>query len=233
MKREELEAKGSKKDLAEDAVYTSYTQNIYKPLEERIFFKPLSQKIAKALQNTIVSPTLFNFLGFFAVLAGGSILFASPAYKNILAAAVIYLAFLFDKIDGDLARAKGIASGRGQYIDGILDVFAEALLTLLVATAIGFDNIPLIGLSIAGPMFFYYHGIAKPFYLKTIAPTYRGQKSGWRFYLQDAISYNRCKHFLLLIVLLLIDAPSALFYLLPLLLPYTVILFLKNLVCPK
>ncbi|EKD94215.1 MAG: CDP-alcohol phosphatidyltransferase superfamily [uncultured bacterium] len=212
-------------------VYKSYTQNQYKPIEEKILLKPISLKIAKLLSKTKIHPDHFSFMSMILVIFAGLILIYhhSAIYSSIL----LYIALLFDKIDGDLARAKGIASGKGQYLDGFLDQLAEIFLTISIAISINFTNTILLSLSVVGPILFAYHGIAVPFYLNQIASTYIPDKTKKMNYLISLFAYNRARHILLVIILLLINRSEYIFYIFPFVLVYTLLLFIKNVFIKK
>lgn len=209
-----------------DPVLHSYAHNVYEPVEERVLFRPLSRRIAARLAPSGISPTWFNVLGLLTTLFAGVLLFFPLPYGWLVVPILLYIAFLFDKVDGDLARAQGKAGGWGQYVDGFLDLVGEVFLTICAAIATSVRNPLLLGLSVAAPLLFYYHGIAVPFYLRKIATVHTdaARRSGWHtlFY------YGRAKHFLLFIVLILIGKLFAVFYILPLLALYTFVLFLKN-----
>jgi len=209
-----------------ERVLHSYTHNVYEPLEERWLFRPVSRRIAAWLAPTGVPPTWFNILGLLATLFVGVLFFIPIPYGWIVIPVALYIAYLIDKIDGDLARAQGKAGGWGQYVDGFLDLVGEVFLTICAAIATNVRNPLLLGLAVAAPLLFYYHGIAAPFYLQKVASvhTNEARRKGWRtlFY------YGRAKHFLLFAVLVLIGQLHLVFYILPLVALYTFILFLKN-----
>lgn len=213
-----------------DQVYKSYTKNQYKPIEEKILLKPVSLKIAQILKKTNIHPDHFSLLSLVLVILAGLILIINQ--NNIIASILLYLALLSDKIDGDLARAKGIAGGKGQYLDGFLDQLAEIFLTISIAVSINYNNIVLLGLSIAGPILFAYHGIAVPFYLNQIASTYRTDQNKKNL-LISIFAYNRARHILLIIFLLLLHLQKLVFYIFPLIFIYTILIFLKNIYIKK
>ena len=79
--------------------------------------------LERALVRSGVSPDVFNYLG----AAMG--LLAGLAYARGAAAAAgwcVLLGGLADILDGRIARARGMASARGEFLDSMLDRFAEA-----------------------------------------------------------------------------------------------------------
>jgi phosphatidylglycerophosphate synthase len=208
----------------ESEVRASYADNRYRPVEEELLFRPLSRPIARLLAGYGVSPTAVNFIG--CAATGAAALIIGSGVTGLWGALAIYLAFLIDKVDGDLARARNVASPRGQYTDGFLDLIGEVSLTIGALYAVGYVHPVLVALSIAGPLLFYYHGVSVPFYLNKLAPDHRAphRASGWR----TLFGYGRAKHFLFMALLALIGRLDLAFYVLPLLVPYTAILFMRN-----
>lgn len=200
-------------------------RNPYRPIEERLLFRPISERIAERLKNSTLGPLHFNLLGFFITLAAslGIVIFDGSAISGRLSIVLLlYFAFLADKIDGDLARIKGVASGKGIFLDSFLDRLGElALFTgALLAADISFGV--LVGLTFASPLLFYYHQVAANAYLGERTLLSRGEEQPGFF------SYNRAKHFLIFMILVAIDQLPFVFLIFPLLLFYTLILFLKR-----
>jgi CDP-diacylglycerol--glycerol-3-phosphate 3-phosphatidyltransferase len=76
----------------------------------------------RALVASRVSPDLFNYLGAaLGFLAGVAYVQQAPA----VAGWCILLGGLADIFDGRIARAQGIASAYGEFLDSVLDRFAE------------------------------------------------------------------------------------------------------------
>jgi CDP-diacylglycerol--glycerol-3-phosphate 3-phosphatidyltransferase len=78
--------------------------------------------LERALVRSGVSPDVFNYLG------AGMGLLAGAAYARGAAAAAgwcVLLGGLADILDGRIARARGLASARGEFLDSMLDRFAE------------------------------------------------------------------------------------------------------------
>ena len=76
----------------------------------------------RALVRGRVSPLLFNLAGVACGLAAG-IAYASGALSA--AGWLVLLGGLCDVLDGRIARARGVASRRGAFLDSTLDRFAE------------------------------------------------------------------------------------------------------------
>jgi CDP-diacylglycerol--glycerol-3-phosphate 3-phosphatidyltransferase len=78
--------------------------------------------IERALVASRVSPDVFNVLGALMGLAAG-IAFARRALP--LGGWLLLLSGLCDILDGRIARARGLASRFGEFLDSMLDRFAE------------------------------------------------------------------------------------------------------------
>lgn len=201
----------------------AYGDNRFYPLEEELLFRPLSRPLAKVLARTPLSPTHLNVIGCLAAV-GMAAAVASGA-TGFLPALGIYVAFLIDKLDGDLARAKGIASARGQYTDGFLDLIGDTALTAAAVFAIPGVPLWVAVMAVTGHLAFAYHGVSRPFYIGS-APSAHvrpGSSRGWR----TLYRYGRAKHMLAIAVFVLVGAPALVAYPLALLWPYTVAIFLK------
>lgn len=73
-------------------------------------------------------------LGMMAVgVAGAGLLVPRAPALNLLGFAVLYLAFLLDKVDGELARVRGTESARGIFLDRMHHRLIEPLLFMGVA----------------------------------------------------------------------------------------------------
>src|SRR5262245_62312983 len=79
--------------------------------------------LERSLVAARVSPDLFNYLGVgFGLLAG-----VVYAHGSLAAAGwLVLLGGLMDIMDGRIARAQGVASNYGEFLDSMLDRFAEA-----------------------------------------------------------------------------------------------------------
>jgi phosphatidylglycerophosphate synthase len=78
--------------------------------------------LERAMVAMKVSPDVFNFAGmFFGILAGVAFVRASLA----VAGWMIILGGLCDIFDGRIARARGVTSRYGEFLDSMLDRFAE------------------------------------------------------------------------------------------------------------
>ncbi len=89
--------------------------------------------VVRALVGARVSPTVLNVAGALLGLAAG-IAYARGAYAT--AGWLVLLGGAADILDGRVARALGVASEYGEFIDSTLDRFAEAFVFIGLAVAL-------------------------------------------------------------------------------------------------
>ena len=83
----------------------------------------LSVPIAAALARTPATPNFVSVVAFAIALGSLGLLAAG---RNIEGAVLIQVSSIVDGVDGDLARAKGMASRFGGLFDSVLDRYADA-----------------------------------------------------------------------------------------------------------
>jgi CDP-diacylglycerol--glycerol-3-phosphate 3-phosphatidyltransferase/archaetidylinositol phosphate synthase len=138
----------------------------------------LSVPVAVRLSRyRVVTADRISFLGFAVggVAAAGLVL----ADRWILAAVAFVLADFADYIDGDVARAQGTASDRGDILDGVLDRYVDFLillaLTLRATDVVGDPSISMAGfghpptwtMAVAGALAIF--GAIMPSYVRAVA----------------------------------------------------------------
>ncbi len=102
---------------------------------DRIFYRPLGYKIAKALQNTGVTPNVITIISIFVGVAAGVFwFFPYNITFAILGILALISANILDCVDGQLARLTGIKSEVGRILDG----FAGDLWFLSIYIALGY-----------------------------------------------------------------------------------------------
>ncbi|MBI5289150.1 MAG: CDP-alcohol phosphatidyltransferase family protein [Chloroflexi bacterium] len=89
----------------------------------RYLNRRFSVPIARALANTPLTPNQVSVIAL--ALASGA-LWLLAVGRNIEAGVMIQASSVVDGVDGDLARAKGMASKFGGLFDAVLDRFADA-----------------------------------------------------------------------------------------------------------
>ncbi len=113
------------------------------------------EPIGKALASVGVTPTVITFLGLGVVVAG-SVMIATGLPRS--GAAVVLGGALLDGLDGSVARASGLVSPRGAFLDSAFDRMGEiAAFAGLGFYRAGFPReLLLIVLAIGGAMLVPY-----------------------------------------------------------------------------
>jgi len=89
----------------------------------RYLNRPLSRPIARALAPTPLTPNAVS--GIACAMAFGALALLA-AGRNIEGGVLVQASSVVDGVDGDLARAKGMATRFGGVFDAVLDRFADA-----------------------------------------------------------------------------------------------------------
>ena len=109
---------------------------------------PIAKQIVDFLKNTLVTP---NHVTYFSVLvgfaSGYAFSFSTPIFL-ILGGFLLEITLVLDCVDGQLARAKGMASDWGRLIDGIAGYFAY--LAVVIGLIKGFPEYTQVLQVIAG-----------------------------------------------------------------------------------
>ncbi|HEU4577746.1 MAG TPA: CDP-alcohol phosphatidyltransferase family protein [Polyangiaceae bacterium] len=98
--------------------------------------RPLAALFVYALKDTRVAPNQVTFGSLFiAGVAAACLIFASWPLGLWIGVAVYELSYVFDKVDGMLARARGVQSPTGHLLDFLMDEIKAFL--ILAAVAVG------------------------------------------------------------------------------------------------
>jgi len=109
---------------------------------------PIAKKIVGFLKNTPVTPNQVTYLSVLMGFASGyAFSFSTPIFL-ILGGLLLEITLVLDCVDGQLARAKGMASDWGRLIDGIAGYFAY--LAVVVGLIKGFPEYTQVLQIIAG-----------------------------------------------------------------------------------
>lgn len=132
------------------------------------FMRPIAAAVVGVVAKTPVSPNQITLLNLFLFVVAASLFVALPDYRGgLVAVAVLELSYLFDKVDGMLARHKKIASREGH----LFDFFTDEIKAVLLAAAIPIRLWRTGGLGIDGASWapgapgFLFAGIAGAFVL--------------------------------------------------------------------
>ena len=91
----------------------------------RYLNRRLSRPIARALTITPVTPNQVSLLAFLMSIGAAGLFYAD---LNIWAGVMVQASSIVDGVDGDLARAKNMASRFGGFFDAVLDRYADAII---------------------------------------------------------------------------------------------------------
>ncbi len=89
----------------------------------RYLNRRLSRPLARALARTPATPNQVSLAAF--LLAAGALALCGVG-RNVEAGVLVQASSVVDGADGDLARAKGLASRFGGLLDAVLDRYADA-----------------------------------------------------------------------------------------------------------
>jgi phosphatidylglycerophosphate synthase len=97
--------------------------------------RPLAALFVYVLKDTRVAPNQVTFFSLFiAAVAAACLIFASWPLGLWIGVAVYELSYVFDKVDGMLARARGVQSPTGHLLDFLMDEIKAFLILAAVAT---------------------------------------------------------------------------------------------------
>ena len=100
----------------------------------------LSIYVTWVLLHTPVTPNQVTGLMMLSGVAGAALLVPHSGAANIAAFAVLYLAFLLDKVDGEIARYRHVSSVRGLLLDRLHHLVVEPLIFLAAAWHVWSDS---------------------------------------------------------------------------------------------
>lgn len=105
-------------------------EGVYDGFISRQLNRRLSRPVARALKHTPVTPNQVSVVS----LGVAALAFVAFAYGyNIVGGVLTQVSSIVDGVDGDLARAKGMTSQFGGFLDAVLDRYADALIVMGLA----------------------------------------------------------------------------------------------------
>ncbi len=98
------------------------------------FMRPIAAAVVAVVAKTPLTPNQITILSLLLCIAAGATLVALPTYLGgVLGIFVLQVSYLFDCVDGMLARHKKIASKEGHLFDFFTDELKASLLTAALA----------------------------------------------------------------------------------------------------
>ncbi len=119
--------KKSLKAAAKPACFGNWADNYGYPLTSLIL--PYAVKIGW------LTPNLITILSFIIYSLGSLALFIHFDYHLYLASLFLLIGYIGDQLDGQAARARGLSSRLGNYLDKVLDVVKIYVITISLGTA--------------------------------------------------------------------------------------------------
>jgi phosphatidylglycerophosphate synthase len=102
--------------------------------------RPVAALVVYLLRPTAVTPNQVTFLSLLVALIGDATLLFCPGRVGLaMAALLLYISFVFDCADGQLARIKGQSSPVGAYLDFLMDEIKAVALIAAVAVRLSTD----------------------------------------------------------------------------------------------
>jgi len=99
---------------------------------------PIAKRFVAVLKNTFVTPNQVTYLSVAVGFASGYSFSLGTGVTSVIGGLLLELTLVLDCVDGQLARAKNMASEWGRLIDGIAGYFAY--LAVVVGIMVGFPE---------------------------------------------------------------------------------------------
>ncbi len=140
----------AKKDIVKNVYFSNWTDQIGYPLAYLL--------LPAALKFSFITPNVVTIFSFFLYSAGCFLLFISFPYHFLVASLFIFLGYVGDDLDGQLARVTKKSSSIGDYLDKVLDVLKIFIVTfsLGLATFLKTENLFYIFLAFVACFFFMF-----------------------------------------------------------------------------
>ena len=108
-------------------------EHVFKDLAEPVniyIHEPIAKRLVSVLKNTSVTPNQVTYLSVLVGFASGYSFSQGNWEASIMGGILLELTLILDCVDGQLARAKNMASDLGRLIDGIAGYFAYLAVVL-------------------------------------------------------------------------------------------------------
>ena len=103
------------------------TDHVLKDLAEPVniyIHEPIAKRLVSVLENTFITPNQITYLSVLVGFASGYSFSQGNWETSVMGGILLELTLILDCVDGQLARAKNMASDFGRLIDGIAGYFA-------------------------------------------------------------------------------------------------------------
>jgi len=109
------------------------TDHVLKDLAEPVniyIHEPIAKRLVSVLENTFITPNQITYLSVLVGFASGYSFSQGNWETSVIGGILLELTLILDCVDGQLARAKNMASDLGRLIDGIAGYFAYLAVVL-------------------------------------------------------------------------------------------------------
>lgn len=111
------------------------TRKREEPLFNTYVCRPLAAIVVYGLRGTRVAPNQVTFFSLFlSCIAAACLTFMAWPFGLWVGVAVYELSYVFDKVDGMLARSRGVQSATGHLLDFLMDEIKAFLMVAAMAT---------------------------------------------------------------------------------------------------
>ena len=114
-----------------------YFNSVYVGNWADMYFRKISDiLLRRIIKIKWITPNGITIFSSFIFIAGCFLLFINIPYHLYYAAFLIFIGYIGDLLDGDLARKRNISSAYGAYLDAVVDVFKIYFITISLSIAV-------------------------------------------------------------------------------------------------
>jgi len=101
-----------------------------------LLIRKISIRITKYIARTNLTPNQITFISFLIGIVGAYFISSGIWRDLIIGGILIQLSYVFDNVDGEIARLKGLGSAKGAFIDATLDRIKEGAIFVAISMAV-------------------------------------------------------------------------------------------------
>lgn len=120
--------KQTQRDVVKSPYFGNWADNFGFPIAYKLL--PL------ILPFSFITPNVVTITSFILYVVGCFLLFINIPYHLIFASVLLFVGYIGDNLDGQLARERRLSSIIGDYLDKVLDVLKIYLITLSLAVSV-------------------------------------------------------------------------------------------------
>jgi len=102
----------------------------------RYLVRPISRRITVRLYKTNISPFMITLFGALIGIIGGLLFLFNIYWVTVLAGILVFLSFVFDCVDGEIARLNETCTKTG----ALLDEYSDRIVDIVVILCLGLVN---------------------------------------------------------------------------------------------